>query len=287
MTEPLTAMIRIAVTGAAHRSATRLALQPHASSVHLRWQAPEGVSFYNEMTVRESVPGSYFMACGFSRGYFGIQELPGSKARVAIFSVWDPGTQHDPEADSAAVPEDRRVKVHASGPGVRVDRFGNEGTGVRTMVDFPWKNDETVRFLVRASPGKRGTVYAAYIQRQGTTDWLFMARLETEAQGHLLRRHYSFVEDFQRDGRSLEQARRADYGNGWVQSEDGSWLPLLEAAFTRDSTPSRAISGGVTPARRFYLATGGDTQPFVEPGSEFSIAGPVGGLPTLPAVRLP
>jgi len=130
-----------------------LADTPHASSVHLRWQAPEGVAFYNEMTVRESAPGSYFMACGFSRGYFGIQELPGSKAPVAIFSVWDPGTQHDLEADPDVVPPQRRVKVHGSGPGVRVDRFGNEGTGVRTMVDFPWQLDETLRFLVKASRG--------------------------------------------------------------------------------------------------------------------------------------
>ena len=161
---------------------------PNASSVHLRWQAPEGLAFYNEMTVRKSVPGSYFMACGFSRGYFGIQELPGTHARVAIFSVWDPGNQHAMQADPDAVPMERRVKVHRSGTGVRVDRFGNEGTGVRTMVDFPWKTDEPVRFFVRASTGNSGTVYDAYIQRDGMDAWLHMATLETQTGGDLLRK---------------------------------------------------------------------------------------------------
>ena len=254
----------------------------NASSVHLRWKAPEGVAFYNEMTVRESAPGSYFMACGFSRGYFGIQDLPGSRQRVAIFSVWDPGSQHDMQADPNTVPLDRRVKVHGSGAGVRVDRFGNEGTGVRTMLDFAWKPGERVRFLVRAGAGTTGTIYSGYIQHEGADEWLHMASLETQTGGVLVQRHYSFIEDFLRDGRSREQVRRADYSNGWVQSADGRWLPLLEATFTRDNTPSQAISGGVSEGNAFYLATGGATQPFVEPGSEFEVPGPLSAPPKTP-----
>ena len=43
-------------------------------SVHLGYSAPEGIAFYNEMTVDDSAEGTYFMACGFRMGYFGIQE---------------------------------------------------------------------------------------------------------------------------------------------------------------------------------------------------------------------
>ena len=57
-----------------------------ARSVHLGYVAADAAVFYNEMTVEKSVPGSYFMACGFSRGYFGIQEL-GNVKKVVIFSV--------------------------------------------------------------------------------------------------------------------------------------------------------------------------------------------------------
>ena len=186
------------------------------------------------------------------------------------------------DANPDAVAKEQRVIIHGSGPDVRVDRFGNEGTGVRTMKDFPWKLGETVRFFVRASRGDVGTVYAAYIQRAGAKTWSPMATLETRTGGALLQRLYSFIEDFRRDGRSREEARRASYGNGWVKSRDGAWRPLLEVKFTRDNTPSQAISGGVTPAGRFYLATGGDTGPFVEPKSRFKIPKPVGSRPAAP-----
>ena len=42
-----------------------------ARSVHLGYPASEAAVFYNEMTIEKSVPGSYFMACGFRHGYFG------------------------------------------------------------------------------------------------------------------------------------------------------------------------------------------------------------------------
>src|SRR6187455_689110 len=43
-----------------------------ARSVHLWWSAPEGTDFYNEARIQESTPGSYFMACGWNTGYFGV-----------------------------------------------------------------------------------------------------------------------------------------------------------------------------------------------------------------------
>ena len=85
-------------------------------SVHLWWQSEEGMvadaekpveatAFYNELTVEKSTRGSYFMACGFSKGYFGIQELTSGK-KIVLFSIWEPGKQNNPNA----TPEERRVK---------------------------------------------------------------------------------------------------------------------------------------------------------------------------------
>src|SRR5665213_1936249 len=62
-------------------------------SVHLGYPAPEGAAFYNEVTVEKSAAGTYFMACGFDQGYFGIQELADGK-KLVLFSVWDPGEQN-------------------------------------------------------------------------------------------------------------------------------------------------------------------------------------------------
>src|SRR5262249_17752420 len=79
-------------------------------SVHLHYPAPEAVAFCNEVTVDRSAPGTYFCACGFHMGYFGIQEL-GNGKKVVIFSVWEPGRQDDPKA----VAEERRVRLVAKG----------------------------------------------------------------------------------------------------------------------------------------------------------------------------
>src|SRR5262249_31296271 len=68
-----------------------------ARSVHLWWSAPEGSDFYNEARVEQSVPGSYFMACGWNTGYFGIQEL-GDGKKIVLFSVWDPTKGDDAKA---------------------------------------------------------------------------------------------------------------------------------------------------------------------------------------------
>src|SRR5262249_59696880 len=69
-----------------------------ARSVHLGYSAPEGLLFYNEVVVEKSVNGSYFMACGWNTGYFGIQQLDGSDDKVVLFSVWDPTKGDDPDA---------------------------------------------------------------------------------------------------------------------------------------------------------------------------------------------
>lgn len=96
-------------------------------SVHLRWPAAPAAAFSQDLVVEASDPGTYFMACGWGRGYFGIQERTGGRGKVVLFSVWDRPAGDDPDA----VPEDRRVAVRHAGDDVRVGRFGNEGTGRR------------------------------------------------------------------------------------------------------------------------------------------------------------
>ena len=116
-------------------------------SVHLGYDAPKGNAFYNEMTVDTSADGTYFMACGWNKGYFGIQELANGK-KLVIFSVWDPNSGEDPKK----VPDEKRVKMQHKDDAVRVGRFGNEGTGGQSFLDFDWKIGTTYRFLVTSSP---------------------------------------------------------------------------------------------------------------------------------------
>lgn len=225
-------------------------------SVHLWYPAPEGTVFYNEVTVKESHTGSYFMACGFKHGYFGIQEIRNSEDKVVIFSVWDPGNQNDPNS----VAEDRKVKVLYEGDGVDVSRFGNEGTGGKSMFHYPWKVGETYKLMVRAETDGHRTTYSGYFYLNDKQEWKHLVSFNTISNGDLLSGYYSFVEDFWRNGTSATQIHKAEYGNGWVYTKDGNWVSLTKARFTADRTTlTNNINAGVAGAGSFFLQTGGDT----------------------------
>lgn len=222
-------------------------------SVHLRYAGPEGIAFYNEVTVDKSAKGTYFEACGFDKGYFGIQELADGK-KVVLFSVWDPGQQNDPKSVASA----RQVKIVGQGEGVRVKRFGGEGTGAQSFLDYDWKVGQTCRFLVKATIDGDHTAYAAYFRPADEKEWRHMATFST-LSGKGMRDYYSFIEDFRRNRVSATEVRKARFGNGWVQKADHQWLALTRATFTGDANPATNIDAG-TDGASFFLATGGSTR---------------------------
>src|SRR3954462_7204057 len=199
-----------------------------ARSVHLWYTAPPAVAFYMEVTVEQSVPGSYFMACGFRHGYFGIQEQARGR-KVVLFSVWDP-TSGDEARD---VPLEQRVEIVHQDPDVEVKRFGGEGTGGQCFFKYDWKVGETCRFLVRAKTEGAKTTYAAYFYLPETRTWKHLVSFRTRTGGERLKGLYSFVEDFRRDTASATEVRRAVFSTGWVLA--GEWKPLLAARFTASS----------------------------------------------------
>jgi hypothetical protein len=221
-------------------------------SVHLQYPGPEGVAFYNEVTVEQSADGTYFMACGFDKGYFGMQELADGK-KVVLFSIWDPGAQNDPKS----VVADRQVKVLGHGDGVRVKRFGGEGTGAQSFLDYDWKIGQTCCFFIKATPDGDHTAYAAYFRPSDSKQWKPLATFST-LNGKPMHGYYSFIEDFRRNRVSATKVRRARFGNGWVRKPDGQWVALTRARFTADSNPVTNIDAGAD-GPSFFLATGGQT----------------------------
>jgi hypothetical protein len=251
-----------------------------ARSVHLGYPAPDALCFYNEMVVEKSVDGSYFMACGWNTGYFGIQQLKGETNKVVIFSVWDRATGNDPKA----IKEEDRVEVLYEGEGVRIKRFGGEGTGGQCMAPFAWKIGETNRFLIRAAAESDKTAYTAFIFDSGKSDWRKLATFRTRTGGKPLTGLYSFVEDFRRDHKSAMETRRARFGHGWVKSIAGEWSVLNNARFRASKAEWEAkenIDAGESDGW-FYLATGGEVQRSRELGSRITLESPSKTRPTLP-----
>lgn len=225
-------------------------------SVHLHYPLPEGVQaewFYNEVTVKTDPLWSYYEACGFSRGYFGIQVNSPTERRI-IFSVWDSGKE---PVNRSKVPAEDRVQLLAKGGGVEATSFGNEGTGGHSHLVYPWKTGETYRFLVHAHPEGNATVYTAWFYFPEKKAWGLIASFRAPKDGGYLRGLYSFNEDF--EGANGQQKRLAEFGNQWVRTTDGHWLELTEARFTHTAVglyKDRIDRAAGVTGKRFFLTSG-------------------------------
>lgn len=228
-----------------------------ARSVHLGWEAAPCEWFSLEMTIDQSTAGSYFMACGWDTGYFGLQEL-GDGRKVVIFSVWDPAKGDDPKA----VPIEQRVELLHNDPAMRIRRFGGEGTGGQCLGPWPWKIGETHRFAVRATVEDQKTAYAGYIFDREAGRWRHLITFRTRTGGKPLRGLYSFVEDFRRDTKSVHVVRKARYGNVWVKPASAEWQSVSRARFTASGAEWEAkdsIDAGANDGS-WFLTTGGATK---------------------------
>ncbi len=231
----------------------------NAASVHLRYPVPQATdvaAFYCEATGVEEPLSTYYMACGFSRGYFGMQ-INGPAERRIIFSVWDTGAgAHAAKRDEVA--EADQTKLRNKGEGVVASAFGNEGTGGHSHFIYPWKTGEKQRFLVTAQPAENGAaIYSGYWFHPEKKSWLLLASFRAPKAAASLSGLYSFCEDF--DGASGCLRRKALFGNQWICTRAGEWRELTESSFSHDPTGKEARLDrcmGVE-AGQFFLANGG------------------------------
>ncbi|MDA1014061.1 MAG: DUF3472 domain-containing protein [Planctomycetota bacterium] len=245
------------LTGSAVRgSQFNLTLRRNAASVHLWYPVPKPLqvqAFYNEVTV-ETVPlWSYYMACGFHRGYFGIQVNSPTERRI-IFSVWDSG--REPVDRKKVRPEDQ-VQLLKHGKNVVAHGFGNEGTGGHSHLVYAWKPHTTYKFLVTAEPDDNHTIFTGYFFFPENNAWGLIARFRAPKDGGYLRGLYSFNENF--GGANGQVLRKATFGNQWIRQPDGTWNELTNAKFTHDGHGGkhrRDIATGTSDGR-FFLINGG------------------------------
>ncbi|SIQ54442.1 Por secretion system C-terminal sorting domain-containing protein [Chryseobacterium sp. RU37D] len=243
-------------------------------SCHLRYAIPTSediLYYYNEITVPvgEDKVGSYFMANGFAdEGYFGIQVNSETERRV-LFSVWSPYTSDNPNQ----IPEDQKIILNCKGANVYSGEFGNEGSGGQSYLVYNWKPGITYKFLTKGEPDGNGkTNYTAWFYDPEVQSWIFIASWKRPYTNHYLTKFYSFVENF--NDMNGYFSRKVEFGNQWVRTKFGQWLPISTATFTADATftANQRIdaSGGVI-NNHFYLKNGGFTNETTNPYSVFTI----------------
>jgi hypothetical protein len=249
----------------------------NAASVHLNYPVPRSTNvaaFYCEVTGVEDPVATYYEACGWHRGYFGMQVNSATERRI-IFSVWDSGGE---AVSRTKVADENRVTLIAKGEGVYSGDFGNEGTGGHSHLKYNWKTGEKQRFIVTAQPtNSTFTIYAGYWFHPEQKKWMLISSWRAPKDGSYMRGFYSFSENF--GGSNGHLRRKALYGNQWIRTDKGEWIELTIATFSHDGT-GRAdrldrfmgVENG-----QFFLSNGGFIPGFTKAGEKF----------TRPATRQP
>ena len=205
----------------------------NAASVHLMYPVPDGAdveAFYCEVTAVEDPTTTFYMACGWHRGYFGMQVNSPTERRI-IFSVWDSG---DEAQDRKKVGDENRVKLVGKGEGVFTGDFGNEGTGGHSHLKTMWKTGEKQRFIVTAKPIDKSTIFSGYWFQPEQQKWMLISSWKAPKEGGWMRGVHSFSENF--GGSNGHLLRKARYGNQWIRTPDGKWMELTTAKFSHDPT---------------------------------------------------
>ena len=241
----------------------------NAASVHLAYpveDTTEVEAFYCESTGVEEPVATYYMACGWHRGYFGMQVNSETERRI-IFSVWDSGNE---AVDRAKVNDVNRVKLMGKGDRVFSGDFGNEGTGGHSHLKYMWKTGEKQRFLVTAQPvEKTFTIYSGYWFHPETKRWMLISSWKAPKEGGYMRGLYSFSENF--DGQNGHLLRKATFGNQWIRTPDQKWTEITTATFSHDPTGKddrfdryMGVENG-----QFFLSHGGFLEGTTEYGTPF------------------
>jgi hypothetical protein len=241
----------------------------NAASVHLSYPQPPGVNvagFYCEVTAEEDPLATYYMACGWHRGYFGMQ-VNGPNERRIIFSVWDSGNE---AVSRDKVGDEDRVALIAKGEGVYTGDFGNEGTGGHSHLKYLWKTGSVQKFFVTARViDATHTIFTGYWFHPEKNAWMLISSWRAPKEGKYLRGLYSFSENF--DGRNGHLLRKARFGNQWIVTDDKKWIEVTRASFSHDGTGKSdrldrfmGVENG-----QFFLSQGGFGDGFTAYGAPF------------------
>ncbi len=261
----------------------------NAASVHLMYPAPGGKNieaFYCEVTAVEDPTATFYMACGWHRGYFGMQVNSPTERRI-IFSVWDSGNE---AIDRKNVADDNRVKLMGKGEGIYTGDFGNEGTGGHSHLKYLWKTGEKQRFIVTAQPiDQTYTIFSGFWFHPEQKKWKLISSWKAPKEGGWIQRPHSFSENF--GGSNGHLRRKALYGNQWIRTAEGEWIELTTASFSHDPTgkADRLDRWMGVEEGQFFLSHGGFSAGFTKYGEKFSRT-PTAQPPTqieLPKVGMP
>lgn len=151
-----------------------------AQAQHLWWHAPTAdhpyTAIYGEIQVLATNKTIYYCGCNWwpgapAGGYTGIQD-PGGGRHNMIFSIWDTSPTLHPE-------------VVQADPRTVYNRFGGEGTGAHTHLDYAWPLDKTYRFYATKSTTGSSTYTRLYFYDELLGTWVHEATIANPTNGNV------------------------------------------------------------------------------------------------------
>jgi hypothetical protein len=232
--------------------------------------------FYQEvMAPRDfSVVATFWMAIGFSGGYFGMQSNSPTERRI-LFSVWDQIDLDYYNKIGRTPPKDSLVSLVDYAPYAQANSFGNEGTGGQSYVGRyradTWADDKPVKFLLNARKktverdDKNGTkpvlLISAWYKAYDEEGWRYIATWSRPFVTAYFDGFHSFLENF--GWANGQMARKGYYYNSFGRRDDnGQWVHFNRGTFSNtDGKEGQRVdvARGVAPEApaKLYMLSGG------------------------------
>ena len=146
---------------------------------------------------------------GKAAGYAGIQAHP--KAHNYIFSIWDHKSHTAP------------IKAVHRGPGTLTEKFGGEGTGLKSWnFELGWDTDVWYTLASRCWAVGDHTHYGYWVLSSKTKEWTHMVTMDVATKDAFFQGGTdAFIEDWLETGKN---ARISHLRNGWKRKRaDSTW----------------------------------------------------------------
>lgn len=154
---------------------------------------------------------------GRAAGYAGIQAHP--KAHNYIFSIWDHKAHTAP------------IRAVHRGPGTLTEKFGGEGTGLKSWnFTLGWQVDTWYTLISRAWAVGDHTYYGFWSRSGKTGRWTHLVTMDVATkQAFFEGGTDAFIEDWLETGK---QARTTHLRGGWKRRLNGKWHAFGRARYS-------------------------------------------------------
>lgn len=157
---------------------------------------------------------------GTGAGYAGIQAHP--KAHNFIFSIWD-NKQHKAP-----------IRAVHHGPGTLTEKFGGEGTGLKSWnFELGWKTDTWYTLVARNWPVDDHRHFGFWVRADDTGQWTHLVTMDVAAKDATFKGGTdAFIEDWLNTGK---HRRTSHLKGGWKRKTNGNWHAFQSARYSVNS----------------------------------------------------